>query len=87
MSDYREQHSGAVAASIDAISRLQELLAVATEQCDVAMGAILSATGSSEVESARNAMEFIAGCKTRIDETYSMAHGAVEELRRYGGGF
>lgn len=87
MSDYRGEHYGSVHAAIDAVGRLQELLAMATEQCDVAVGAILASTGSTEVESARNAMDFIAGSKDRIDEIYGATQAAVAELERYVGGF
>ncbi len=87
MSDYRGEHFGAVHAAIDAVGRLQELLAMATEQCDVAVGAILVSTGSTEVESARNAMDFIAGSKDRLDEIYGATQAAVAELERYAGGF
>jgi hypothetical protein len=41
---------------------------MATEQCDVAVGAVLMSTGATRIESARNAMDFIAGARDRIDE-------------------
>lgn len=87
MSDYREEHAGAVYAAIDAIGRLQELLAVATEQCDVAVGTIVSSTGSTEVESARNALETMSGCKEKIEEVFGMSIEAIDDLRKYAGGF
>jgi hypothetical protein len=73
--------------AIDAVALLQEHLAMATQQTDVAMGSILSATGSTEVESARNALDFIAGIREQLTEIYGMSEAAVAELRRYMGGF
>lgn len=87
MSDYRGQHSDAVNAAIIEVAKLQEYIAMATEQCDVAVGAILVSTGATQVESARNAMDFIAGCKDRLDEMYGITMNAVLELERYRGGF
>lgn len=85
--DSRDQHAGAVNNAIDAVGGLQERLSVATEACDVAVGAILESTGSSSVESASNAMNILQGIKMRIEECFAMSQGAVEELERYGRGF
>jgi hypothetical protein len=85
--DYRGDHLGAVFAALDAIGELQGILASASEQCDVAMGAVIGATGAAEVESAQNAMNFIQGARERLVEVFGMTNAAVEELRRYGGGF
>lgn len=87
MSDPWGQHAAAVNAAIDAVGSLQERISVATEACDVAMGAILACTGSSNVESAVNAMNFIQGIKARLDEMFGASQLAVEELERYQRGF
>jgi hypothetical protein len=87
MGDYRGEHFGAVHAAIDAVAVLQERLAMATEQSDVALGAILACTGSTQVESGTNALNFIAGIKDRIDECFGVAEQAIAELHRYAGGF
>lgn len=87
MSSAQENHAAAAYGAIDAIGQLQEMLAVATDRAEMAMGAILEATGSTEVESARNALDYLAGAKERVNESYGMCVNAVAELRRYAGGF
>jgi hypothetical protein len=87
VSDVREQHAGAVHSAIESIGEIQDLLAMATERCEMAMGAVVSATGSTQVESARAAVDSIAGCKDRIQEIHGMMSNAVDELRRYSEGF
>lgn len=87
MGDYRGDHYGAVENAINAISSIQEFIAMATQQTDVAMGAILSATGSTQIESAQNAMNFIAGTRDKLEETYAATEQAVAELHRYQEGF
>lgn len=83
----REVHQGAVQGAIQTIGEVQETLAVATNHCDVAMGAVIEATGAAEVDSAQNAMNYLAGAKEKIDEAYRALLVAAEELRRYGDGF
>lgn len=87
MSGPWHQEQAAVAAAIDAIGGLQERISVATEACDVAVGAILGCTGASNVESAVNAMNMIQGVKDRLDEIFGATQTAVEEMERYGRGF
>lgn len=81
------QHRAATDAAIDTLGALQERLSVATEACDVAMGAILACTGSTEVESAQTAMRMVAGAKDHLDEVFRAVQLAVEEMERYGRGF
>lgn len=85
--DFRGQHSGAAYAAIESLGELQGILASATEQADVAMAAVIGATGASAVESAQNAMNAIEGARGRIAEVFGMVNVAVEEMRRYAGGF
>lgn len=87
MPDSWETHQAAAASAITAVARAQEFIAITTEQLDVAMGAILEATGSTEVQSATNALDFIAGAKERVQEAYGMTSAAVFEIERYKGGF
>lgn len=86
MSDW-EAHQAAVTGAQDAIGRVQEAISMATEQCDAAIGAILSATGSTQVESAQNAMRYMQEVKARLDETFGISQQAIEETQRYGRGF
>jgi hypothetical protein len=60
---------------------------MATEQRDVALGAILACTGSTQVESGQNALNFVSGVRERLDEAFNMCQAAVAELQRYAGGF
>jgi hypothetical protein len=83
----REEHAGIVAAAGQAIAALQEHLAVSTEQAEVAIGFIDAAVGQTSVESGRNAMAFLAGCKEKLDEAFRATVAANEELTRYGNGF
>lgn len=87
MSDAWGAHQAAVANAIDAIGRVQEAISMGTEQCDQATGAILSAVGSTNVESAVNAMQYLQEVKARLDETFAISQQAVEECERYGRGF
>jgi hypothetical protein len=87
MGDFRGQHWEATHAAIDAVGVLQERLAMATEQSEVALGAVLACTGSTQVESGQNALNFLAGIKDRIEECFGVAEQAVAELQRYAGGF
>lgn len=87
MSDYRGMHFEAAGSAINAIGELQELFAAATDKCEQVIGAILEATGSTETESASNAMNAIQGVRQQIDELFGMTNLAVEEMRRYQGGF
>lgn len=87
MTDYRGDHSGAVQAAIYAVGELQDVLAMATDRCEMAIGACIGATGASEVESAQNAMNALQGVKDEIDRLFGMTNVAKEELIRYGGGF
>lgn len=87
MSQPWEQHQAAVGAATDAIGSLQEAISMATERCDTAIGAILASTGSTEVESARNAMAALQQAKAMLDEVFGITEQAVEETLRYGRGF
>lgn len=86
MSDW-QSHQASVAAAIDAIGRVQEAISMGTEQCDSAMGAVFSAVGAMNVESASNAVAYLQEVKSRLDETFGISQQAVEELERYGRGF
>lgn len=83
----REEHAGIVVAANTAIAELQELLALATERADVALGLIDAAVGQTSVESGRNAMAYVAGTKEKIEEAYRSTVIAQDELRRYAEGF
>jgi hypothetical protein len=87
MSDPWGQHRAATDEAINALGTLQERLSVAVEACDVAMGAILACTGSTDVESAQTAMRMVAGAKDHLDEIFRATQTAVEEMERYGRGF
>lgn len=82
-----DAHVGAVMAAVELCGEVQEHIATVTDLVDRAIGATLSATGATRVESARNAMEFLAGTKERVNECYGMVDQAAAELRRYAGGF
>lgn len=73
--------------AIERIGELQEVLAMATDRVELAIGMTISATGDTETESGRNALAFLAGVKERVDEAYGMSQQAVAELQRYRGGF
>jgi hypothetical protein len=81
------EHAAAAAMAIDAVARIQEAIAMGTEQCDQAVGAVLNATGSTEIESARNAMAMVQHAKYLLDEAYGACSNAVAEMERYRGGF
>lgn len=83
----REEHAGIVAAAGTAIAELQELLALATDRADVAIGLVDAAVGQTAVESGRNAMAYLGGCKEKLDEAFRATQVAHDELRRYGDGF
>lgn len=87
MSEPWDNHQAAVSGAIEKIGELQESLARATDQAETAIGAVLESIGSTEVASARNAMDFLSGVKERVDEAYGMSRNAVAELERYRGGF
>ena len=87
MSGGWEAHAGAVAAAIERVGELQEALAMATDRAESAIGMTLESTGSTEVDSARNALDFLSGAKERVEEAYRMSQQATAELQRYRGGF
>lgn len=87
MSDYWSSHQGAVAAAIERIADLKEALAMATDRAETAVGLTLESVGATETESGRNALDFLAGVKERVNEAYGMAMQAEQELNRYRGGF
>jgi hypothetical protein len=81
------EHQAAAAAATAAVAQIQEVCAMGTERCDQAVGTILNAVGSTEMESARNAMSMIQHAKYLFDEAYGACNNAVAELERYRGGF
>jgi hypothetical protein len=83
----RDDHAGVVSAARAAIAEVQELLALATDRAEVAVGLIDSAVGATPVESGRNAMAYMGGCREKIDEAFNATSVAQQELERYGGGF
>lgn len=87
MSDPWGYHKAAVTGAIDALGHLQEVISVATESCDVAMGAILACAGSTEMDSGQNAMALVGAAKEKLDEVFRQITAAVEEMERYGRGF
>jgi hypothetical protein len=87
VSDFRADHQGAVFNAVNEMGELQERLAMATEQCNVALGAIAACVGATDVASGQNALAYIAGCKDRIEELFGVVQQAVEEMSRYGRGF
>lgn len=82
-----EAHQAAINNATDAMGGVQEAISMATERCDTAIGAILSATGASQVDSARNAMSYMQEVKNRLEEIFRITQQAVEEAQRYGRGF
>lgn len=87
MSDAWGAHQAAVSNAVDAMGRVQECISMGTEACDTAIGALLSATGSTGVDSAANAINYMAEVKARLDEIFGITQQAVEEAERYGRGF
>lgn len=87
MGDYRGEHFGATQAAIEAVAIMQEHIAMATERGGEALAAIQAAVGDSQIESANNATQFIAGTLERLSECYGVTVQAVSELQRYAGGF
>lgn len=88
MSGPHGQHQEAVAGAIFAIGELQETISLLTDRQETAMGAVIMAVGQNpNVESAQNAMNFIAEVRNRVDELFGMTEQAKAELERYVGGF
>lgn len=84
----REGHAEAVGAAIASIAEIQELIAVGTDRCESAMGAVIMAVGQNpNVDSAQAAMNFTAEIKNRFDETYRITEAAIEQLNSYLAGF
>jgi hypothetical protein len=80
-------HQAAVYVAINNVGELQEALSMATDACERAIGAVLEGTGESHVESAQNAVSYLAGVKERVQECFGMSETAKAELQRYMGGF
>lgn len=84
----REEHIQAVGFAGMQVEELEGLLVAAREKQQECLGLVITAVGDDPaVESARNAMEFVAGIADRIDEIVGMCESAKSELNRYGGGF
>ena len=82
----RDQHAAAVSAVVQTLGELQELLALATEKADMAIGMAQSAIGT-DVESARNVSEYTGAAATYINQAFGSVTVAVDEARRYMNGF
>lgn len=87
MSDAWGGHQAAAFVAINTIGELQEALSITTDACERTIGAIQEAIGQSQVQSALNAIRFIAGIRERMNEDYAMAEQAKAELERYVNGF
>jgi hypothetical protein len=87
MSDPHEQHAQAVAFAGAELEGLRNLLYVAHEKAEQAIGAVFQAVGQEPVESARNAVEHTAHVRDQIRELTASIEVAIGELQRYRGGF
>jgi hypothetical protein len=89
VTDAHGQHAEAVAFAGAEVEGLQHLLGACVEKADQAVGAVYNAVGSetAAVESARNALESVAHIRDTIRELMGSAEVAIQELRRYRGGF
>lgn len=83
-----EMHRLAVNNAAHAIGEVQEAIAIVTDRQESAMGAVIMAVGQTpNVESAQNAMNFMARVRVLAEEMYSACVQAKAEVERYGGGF
>ena len=88
MSDPWGAHAQACGFAIAELQGLQHFLGAAREKADQTVGAIIMATGEQNTtESGRNAVEHAAAVRDRIPEMIGMLEVAVQEMRRYRGGF
>jgi uncharacterized protein (UPF0333 family) len=84
----RDDHYAEVEVAIAAVAELQEVISMLSNRQEQTMGAVIMAVGSNpNVESAQNSMSFIQEISNRADEMMRITQAAIEELRRYGGGF
>lgn len=87
MSDAYEPHREAADYAINAMEELQGVLALATERCEMAIGAAQHATGNTPKESAQNSVAFLQQVKEELDRLSGITNAAMDEMNRYGGGF
>jgi hypothetical protein len=88
VSDFREPHFQAVGFAGLIVQELENVLAVAREKADEAVGAVYAAVGAvTTVDSARNALEHIASVRDRIPELIAQTEVVKAELNRYSSGF
>lgn len=88
MTDPHSRHHLAVNNAAHAIGEVQDAIAVVTDRQESAAGAVIMAVGQNpHVESAQNALNFIAQVRTKAEEMNVLCQQAKAEVERYGGGF
>lgn len=89
MSDFREEHMGAVYAAKQGMGELQGVIANLTALHEGNLGLIASATGgmACRSEAGRNAFEFAAALNEQIGNLFRSTEIIVGELDRYANGF
>jgi hypothetical protein len=85
--DPRQQHEDAVNLALGDAEAFQLLIGTAREKGDETVMSIARAVGSSNMESAANALNTAADIRDRLAELYGKVEVVAQELRRYGSGF